>query len=105
VVAAVQVTGPSDLPVGESATLMATAVDARGTAIPGMTFTWGSSDAERAAVTTAGVMTVHAEGAVTVTAATADASGSAEVRITPSVARITMVLDSRSALRGSRSRP
>jgi CubicO group peptidase (beta-lactamase class C family) len=93
-VASVQVSGPTSLQLGESVTLTATARDASGNIVTGRTFTWSSSDDQRASVNSAGRVTAHATGDVTITAEVDGRSGSAALQVVPQLARITAILDS-----------
>ena len=69
--------------LGETVQLTASAQDASGTAIPGQTFTWSSSDGSVATVSPSGLVTAVAAGSATITAATAGISGAAAIRIEP----------------------
>ncbi len=91
-VAAVRI-GPavSSLVVGATQQLVATALDANGAALSGRTVTWTSSDATRATVSVAGLVTGVAIGATTVTATSEGRSGTTAITVIPvPVAAITL---------------
>jgi dipeptidyl aminopeptidase/acylaminoacyl peptidase len=67
--------------LGETEQLTATAHDDDGTAMPGKTFTWGSSDENVASVTSEGLVSAIANGAATITATTDGVEGSAAVTV------------------------
>src|SRR3989304_3423277 len=73
----VEITSPVDtiLAVGKGAQLDATARDRAGAAIPGVTFTWSSSNTAAVSVSGTGLATAQAAGNATITAATSGVSG------------------------------
>ncbi len=82
-------TGVSFQSVGEQITLTAVATDAGGSPVPGITFTWTSSDPSVATVSNAGVVTATGPGTATVTAAVgAVTSNPVSVAVQQSVATI-----------------
>ncbi len=79
---------------GGSGQLIPTAYDGSGAAVPGLTFTWGSSTPAVATVDQSGKVTAVSVGTSTVTAAAAGLTGSAAVIVTlPPVASVTVVPD------------
>lgn len=76
------------LSVGESRQFAATALDSNRVAIPGVPFTWSSSNTAVATVSTAGLVQARAEGSPTITAATAGATGTAMLVVNRAAARI-----------------
>jgi alpha-tubulin suppressor-like RCC1 family protein len=84
--------------VGETVQLTAGAQDASGDTLSGKTFTWSSSDASIATVSSSGLVTAVGNGSATITATTAGLSGSASltvsqvpvaVAVTPGAAALT----------------
>ncbi len=76
--------------LGETVTLTAQASDASGNTVWGKTFTWTSSNAEVATVSSAGLVTAVANGSVTITAATDGVNGTATVTVTaPDMAAVS----------------
>ncbi|MHB8874124.1 MAG: Ig-like domain-containing protein, partial [Myxococcaceae bacterium] len=67
---------------GQTTAFTAAAVDQYGAAMTGITFTWASSDAAVATVSSAGVATGVAAGSATVTASASGQSGSATLTVT-----------------------
>ncbi len=70
-----------EIEVGESAQLVATAIDGDGHTVPGATFTWSSSDNGVATVSTDGKVQAIAVGTVTIRAVAGDKAGSASVTV------------------------
>jgi len=80
-VAAVSITpDSSDVTVGESSQLTATAKDASGNSLSGRTITWASSNAAVATVSGTGLVTTLTVGRVTLTASAEGKSGTAVLR-------------------------
>jgi uncharacterized protein YjdB len=75
---------------GETAQLSATARDADGNVIAGVSFSWSSSDENCATVSTVGLVTAVGNGAATVTATAAGVSGTAAVTVAQIVASVTV---------------
>jgi uncharacterized protein YjdB len=67
--------------LGETTQLTATARDANGGTVAGVSFTWSSSDEDCAAVSSAGLVTGRENGTVTITASAGAASGTAAVTV------------------------
>ena len=86
--------------LGDTVTLTAQASDASGNPVSGKTFTWASSNAEVATVSTTGLVTAVANGSVTITATTDAVNGTATVTVAQSVAAVvvTPVVDTLTAL-------
>ena len=78
--------------LGERVQLVATALDARGFAIPDQTFTWAVSDASIATVDASGEVVARGAGGVTVTASTAGVDGRATVVVNPALASTRCVV-------------
>jgi hypothetical protein len=77
--------------VGETQQLSATVKDAAGTILNGQPVTWSSSAASVASVSSSGLVTAHALGTATITAASGSKSGVATISIIPPpVASITL---------------
>jgi uncharacterized protein YjdB len=72
----------SSIAVGDSVHLTATALDASGSKVEGVSFAWSSSDPQVATVGTGGVVKGVVGGSVMVTAIAGGESGSATVRVT-----------------------
>jgi uncharacterized protein YjdB len=90
-VASVTVTPSSDtLLLGQSQTLQATPRSAAGTALPGRTITWSSSDTTVAVVSAAGAVTGRKAGVVTITATSEGVAGSAQFTIGSNVPVVTI---------------
>ena len=68
--------------LGETVQLIASALDANGSAIPGKTFTWSSSDGGVATVSSSGLVTAVADGSATISATGDAMSGTATVDVT-----------------------
>lgn len=66
---------------GTTVQLAASAQDARGNEVVGASFTWSSSDADRAAVDATGIVSAVDYGSVTITAMADGASGSATINL------------------------
>jgi uncharacterized protein YjdB len=81
-VASVAVTGvpTTAVIIGDSFQLVATAINATGGIVSNQTFTWRTSDASVAAVTSSGIVRAVGAGPVTVTASAGDQDGSVEFR-------------------------
>jgi uncharacterized protein YjdB len=81
-VATVSVTAPSDK-LAEDATmqLTATAKDDRGNTVPQQSFTWSSSNTDKATVSSTGVVTGKKPGEVTITAETSGKRGSVTIEV------------------------
>jgi uncharacterized protein YjdB len=75
---------------GETAQLSATARDADGNVIAGVSFSWSSSDENCATVSTVGLVTAVGNGTATVTATAAGVSGTAAVTVAQIVASVTV---------------
>ncbi|MDQ6613095.1 MAG: Ig-like domain-containing protein [Gemmatimonadota bacterium] len=77
--------------VGETVQLSATTADANGNALSGRAISWSSSNTSTATVSTTGLVTAVAQGAVIITATSQAISGSAAITITPPpVATLTL---------------
>ena len=82
--ATVTVTPPTaSVKDGANVQLTATAVDAKGNAITGRTFTWGTSDASIATVNASGRVTGRKAGTATIIATLDGKSDSSLVTVTP----------------------
>jgi len=83
-VATVDVTGSStDLIVGQTAQLAATARDAKGNALTGRTVGWSTSSATVASVSTSGLVVGVAPGSATITATVDGKTGTRNVTVVP----------------------
>jgi trimeric autotransporter adhesin len=71
----------AQLPVGSTLQLQPTARDEWGDVIPGRSFTWSTSSSARATVSSSGVVTGRAPGAVTISATTGGISGTSSVAV------------------------
>jgi uncharacterized protein YjdB len=84
-VASVTVATPSkSLAVGSTLQLTATAIDARGNAVPHQSFVWSSSNTDKATVSSSGVVAGKKQGGVTITAqlsSTGGKSGSVDLDV------------------------
>jgi acetyl esterase/lipase len=81
-VATVEVSpGQSGLLQGQTVTLTATVLDEQGRPMDGATVAWSSSDDGVASVDAGGIVTAHAPGTATITAASDGHSGSADVSV------------------------
>jgi uncharacterized protein YjdB len=84
-VASVRVAAPSkSLAVGSTLQLTATAIDARGNAVPHQSFVWSSSNTDKATVSSSGVVAGKKQGGVTITAqlsSTGGKSGSVDLDV------------------------
>ena len=76
--------------LGETVQLTAEAFDENGHAVAGAEFSWESSDVAVATVDESGLVTGVAEGVATITASAGEASGSAVVTVTQSVASVVV---------------
>ena len=76
--------------LGETVQLTAEAFDENGHAVAGAEFSWESSDVAGATVDESGLVTGVAEGVATITASAGEASGSAVVTVTQSVASVVV---------------
>jgi uncharacterized protein YjdB len=83
-VTSIAVTPASDTlaSLGETVQLTATARNASGATVAGVSFTWSSSDGHCATVSNAGLVTASENGTVTITASVASVSGSASITVT-----------------------
>lgn len=101
-VASVEVTAPStDLQVGATLQLSATAKDVKGTALTGRPVTWTSSTTATASVSSAGLVTGVAAGPVTITATIGGKTGSTSLTVTPQgVATVNVTLAATTLLVG-----
>ncbi len=83
-VASIVVTPASDtlISLGETVQLTATARNANGATVAGVSFTWSSSDGSCATVNSSGLVTASENGNVTITASTGSVSGSASITVT-----------------------
>ncbi|MGQ0766747.1 MAG: beta strand repeat-containing protein [Gemmatimonadota bacterium] len=101
-VASVSVSPASaSLSVGTSSLVVATARDAQGQPIPGITFGWTVADASVATVTSAGTVTAVSPGNTIVTATSAGAQGTASISVLPvPVARVSIAPSSASVVAG-----
>ena len=95
-VASVDVSVPgSDLQIGQTLTLTATARDAKGTALTGRATTWSSSNTGVATVSAGGVVTAVTVGSAAITATIGGKAGSQVVNVVPPpVATVTVSLAS-----------
>jgi len=75
--------------LGEARQLAATAFDADGNTIAGVSFAWESYDEGTVTVDASGVVTAVSEGTSVITAAAGDKSGSATVRVDQEIAEVT----------------
>jgi uncharacterized protein YjdB len=90
---------PAAVLQGQQVQMTATAKDAQGTALPGKTFTWQSSNAAVATVSSSGMVTSVGPGTATITATADGVGGSAQfsttqqpvanVAVTPGTASVT----------------
>jgi uncharacterized protein YjdB len=80
----------SNLVVGGTQQLAATAKNADGAALSGLTYTWSSSNTNVATVSSAGLVTARAAGNATISAATGGRTGSATVAVTTATATDTV---------------
>jgi len=93
--------------IGATVALQATAKDANGNVISGRNFSWSTSDANIATVSSAGVVSGIAAGSATVTASVAGKSGTSTVTVTaappppPVVTTVTIAPTSASVAAGS----
>jgi hypothetical protein len=71
-----------NLQVGQTATLTVTALSSTGTALSGKTFTWSSSNAAVASVSSSGVVTALTAGSTTISATSEGVTASAIATIT-----------------------
>jgi hypothetical protein len=101
-VASVDVSAPgSDVPVGGTLQLTATARDAKGGALTGRPVTWTSASPAIATVTTAGVVTGVTTGSATITATIGGKNGSQTINVLPPpVATVSVTLASSTLLVG-----
>jgi len=101
-VATVEVSAPtSDLQVGGTLQLTATARDAKGAALTSLPVTWTSSTAGIATVTSAGVVTGVATGSATITATIGGKTGSKLLTVAPAgVATVSVTLAANTLLVG-----
>jgi len=91
VVTTVSISAPSTtVAVGGSMQLTASATDANGNAVTGMTATWVSSNQVVATVSTSGVVSGVAAGSVTITATINGIAGSKDLTVTPFPAAATV---------------
>jgi hypothetical protein len=68
--------------VGNTVQLSATAYDASGNQLGGLTFTWSSSDTTHARVSSVGLVTGVAAGSAVIGAATGSVTGTAPIQVT-----------------------
>jgi uncharacterized protein YjdB len=81
-VASVRVAAPSkSLEVGSTMQLTATALDAKGSAVPDQSFVWSSSNTDKATVSSNGVVAGKKQGDVTITASTGGKTGSVDIEV------------------------
>lgn len=81
-VASVLVAAPSkSLEVGSTMQLIATALDARGNAVPDQSFVWSSSNTDKATVSASGVVAGKRQGGVTITVSTGGKSGAVDLDV------------------------
>jgi uncharacterized protein YjdB len=101
-VASVTVTPASaSLIVGATQQLTATILDAGGATLTGRTITWSTSDAAKATVSAAGLVTALAAGSATITATTEGKSGASTITVLAPVASVTVTPPSASLLIGA----
>jgi len=74
---------PETLPQNQTAVLGVEVRDARGRVVTDPSITWTSSDAARAVVSRAGIVSARSEGPVTITARVGGVPGSAQIRVLP----------------------
>ncbi len=77
--------------VGDTVRLAAAAVDANGHPVAGAVFEWSSDDGAVAAVDSAGLVTAVGNGTATVTAASGQVSGSADITVEQEAASVGVV--------------
>jgi len=81
-VAAVTITAPSKkMKAGSTMQIVATALDAKGNAVPHQSFVWSSSSTSTASVSASGVVSAQRQGDVTITAQTSAGGKSASLKI------------------------
>lgn len=90
-VATVTTTVASPLTVGKTAQAVAIAKDAAGNVIPGVSFTWASSQTSKATISSSGLVTAVAAGTTTITASSGGQSGGATLTVqAPAVATVAV---------------
>ena len=81
-VATVTITAPSKkMKAGSTMQIVATALDAKGNAVPHQSFVWSSSNTSTASVSASGVVSAQRQGDVTITAQTSAGGKSASLKI------------------------
>jgi trimeric autotransporter adhesin len=94
--------GSATVEVGQTRQLAATARNASNGPIPGVTFQWTTTNAERATVSTSGLVTGVSAGPVTIRAMVAGVSGSSNVTVVNApVASVTVAPASATIARGA----
>ena len=73
----------SSIQAGQSRQFIATAKDAGGNPVPGVTFTWTSSNNQVASVSISGLVTANNVGSATITASLDNKTASTAVTVTP----------------------
>ena len=86
--------------LGDTLRLTAEAFDANGHAVAGAEFSWGTSDDAVATVDATGLVTAAANGAVAITAAAGEATGSAAVTVAQVVGSVTVAPDTATFVEG-----
>jgi hypothetical protein len=76
--------GNASIPAGGTVALTATGLDSRGDTVPGLTFTWTSSNTSVATVSSGAVVTGVAGGSATIRAVSEGVEGTASVTVTQS---------------------
>ena len=91
-VATVELTASADTlrALGATSKFTATAKDAAGNTVSGVTFSWTSSNDGIATVDENGLATAHANGGVSISASTSGRSGSAPLLVSQQVATVTV---------------
>ena len=77
-------------PLGATVQLAAAALDANGHAVAGAAYSWESSDAAVATVSSSGLVTAAGNGQARITASAGEATGSAVVTVMPSAAAVVV---------------
>ena len=91
--------------LGETVQLTPSARDASGNTISGKTFTWSSSDASIATVSSSGLVTAVANGSVTITATTDGVNGTAAVDVNQVAAQLTFTVQPTDVVAGEAITP
>lgn len=79
--------------LGETVQLSASAQDASGNTLPGMTFTWSASDQSIATVSASGLVTAVGYGSATITASADGRSGTATINVEQAATQLAFAVD------------